>query len=41
VTYQITAFRSTVRGQPAQFNVNFGVGSGALAVARPLVKIAA
>lgn len=28
VTYQITATRSTVRGNPAQFNVNFGVGGG-------------
>jgi hypothetical protein len=28
VTYQITAFRSTLRGTPAQFNVNFGVGGG-------------
>lgn len=26
VTYQVTAVRSTVRGNPAQFNVNFGVG---------------
>lgn len=26
VTYQITAVRSTARGMPAQFNVNFGVG---------------
>ena len=28
VTYEITARRSTVRGMPAQFNVNFGIGSG-------------
>jgi hypothetical protein len=28
VTYQITAIRSTKRGDPAQFNVNFGVGGG-------------
>lgn len=28
VTYQITATRSTTRGNPAQFNVNFGVGGG-------------
>ena len=28
VTYEITARRTTVRGMPAQFNVNFGVGSG-------------
>ncbi len=27
-TYQITAYRSTVRGEPAQFTVNFGVGGG-------------
>lgn len=26
VTYEITAVRSTKRGNPAQFNVNFGVG---------------
>ena len=28
VTYEITAVRSTPRGNPAQFNVNFGVGGG-------------
>lgn len=28
VTYQITAIRSTSRGNPAQFVVNFGVGGG-------------
>lgn len=28
VTYEITAVRSTQRGDPAQFNVNFGVGGG-------------
>jgi hypothetical protein len=28
VTYQITAVRSTRRGNPAQFNVNFGVVGG-------------
>ncbi|HYE62648.1 MAG TPA: hypothetical protein VD997_11690 [Phycisphaerales bacterium] len=28
VTYQITAVRSTRRGNPGQFNVNFGVGGG-------------
>lgn len=28
VTYQITAVRSTVRGNPAQFTVTFGVGGG-------------
>jgi hypothetical protein len=27
-TYQVTAFRSTARGEPAQFTVNFGVGGG-------------
>ncbi len=26
--YQITAYRSTQRGEPAQFTVNFGVGGG-------------
>jgi hypothetical protein len=28
VTYQITAVRSTSRGNPAQFTVNFGTGGG-------------
>lgn len=28
VTYQITAVRSTARGNPAQFSVNFGIGGG-------------
>ena len=28
VTYQITAVRSTARGNPAQFSVNFGGGAG-------------
>ena len=28
VTYQITAVRSTNRGNPAQFIVNFGIGNG-------------
>lgn len=28
VTYQITAVRSTARGNPAQFIVNFGIGGG-------------
>jgi hypothetical protein len=28
VTYQITAVRSTVRGNPAQFTINFGIGGG-------------
>jgi hypothetical protein len=32
VTYQITAVRSTARGNPAQFVVNFGVGGGGFAV---------
>ena len=39
VTYQITAVRSTIRGLPAQFNVNFGVGGDGFAVAT--VKLAA
>lgn len=30
VTYEITAVRSTQRGVPAQFNVNFGVGGPGL-----------
>ncbi len=28
VTYQVTAVRSTSRGNPAQFTVNFGIGGG-------------
>lgn len=28
VTYEIRAVRSTVAGNPAQFNVNFGIGAG-------------
>lgn len=32
VMYQITAVRSTARGNPAQFVVNFGVGGGGLTV---------
>lgn len=28
VTYQVTAVRSTARGNPAQFTVNFGIGGG-------------
>lgn len=28
VTYQVTAVRSTVRGNPALFTVNFGIGGG-------------
>jgi hypothetical protein len=48
VTYQITAVRSTKRGLPGQFNVNFGVaGGGGMFVASvtegtaPVVKMAA
>jgi hypothetical protein len=33
VTYEITAVRSTKRGLPAQFNVNFGVGGDGFAFA--------
>jgi hypothetical protein len=33
VTYQITAVRSTARGNPAQFVVNFGTGGGGLTIA--------
>jgi hypothetical protein len=33
VMYQITAVRSTSRGNPAQFIVNFGMGGGGLTVA--------
>lgn len=33
VTYQVTAVRSTLRGDPSQFNVNFGVGGDGLAFA--------
>jgi hypothetical protein len=33
VTYQITAIRSTKRGLPGQFNVNFGVGGGGMFIA--------
>jgi len=32
VTYQITAVRSTQRGNPAQFTVNFGVGGPGLTI---------
>lgn len=39
VVYQITAVRSTVRGNPAQFNVNFGIGGDGFMVAS--VKLAA
>jgi hypothetical protein len=31
-TYQVTAIRSTTRGNPAQFTVHFGVGGGGLTV---------
>lgn len=33
VTYEITAVRSTKRGLPAQFNVNFGIGGDGAMVA--------
>ncbi|MBM4108026.1 MAG: hypothetical protein FJ255_04340 [Phycisphaerae bacterium] len=33
VTYQITAVRSTSRGSPAQFTVNFGIGGPGLTIA--------
>src|SRR5688572_17274791 len=33
VTYEVTAVRSTARGNPAQFTVNFGTGGGGLAFA--------
>lgn len=33
VTYQITAVRSTQRGNPAQFTVNFGIGGPGLTIA--------
>jgi len=32
-TYQVTAVRSTARGNPAQFTVNFGMGGGGLTIA--------
>jgi hypothetical protein len=47
VTYEITASRSTVRGMPAQFNVNFGVGGDGVMFATvseenaPAMKMAA
>ncbi|HMN39950.1 MAG TPA: hypothetical protein PKE29_03835 [Phycisphaerales bacterium] len=48
LTYQITAIRSTRRGVPAQFNVNFGMGGDGLmvatvteATASPSMKMAA
>jgi hypothetical protein len=33
VVYEITATRSTLRGNPAQFNVNFGIGGGGMFIA--------
>lgn len=42
VTYQIIAVRSTIRGLPAQFNVNFGIGGDGFAtVSVQSVKMAA
>lgn len=43
VTYQITAVRSTLRGLPAQFNVNFGIGGDGFATVTSVqpMKIAA
>lgn len=45
VVYQITGVRSTQRGEPGQFNVNFGIGGDGFAVATvtstPAVKLAA
>ncbi len=32
-TYQVTAVRSTARGNPAQFTVNFGIGGGGMVIA--------
>jgi hypothetical protein len=32
-TYQVTAVRSTARGNPAQFTVNFGIGGPGLTIA--------
>lgn len=32
-TYQVTAVRSTARGNPAQFTVHFGMGGGGLTIA--------
>lgn len=34
VTYELTAVRSTRRGLPAQFNVNFGIGGDGVTFAR-------
>lgn len=39
VVYQITGVRSTTRGLPAQFNVNFGIGGNGVSIAN--VKLAA
>lgn len=33
VTYQVTAIRSTQRGNPGQFTVSFGVGGPGLTIA--------
>jgi hypothetical protein len=41
VTYQVTAVRSTARGNPAQFVVNFGTGGSGEAVATVGPKLAA
>ncbi|MCC6320827.1 MAG: hypothetical protein IT438_05245 [Phycisphaerales bacterium] len=32
VTYEVAAVRSTTRGNPAQFTVNFGTGGGGFAI---------
>jgi hypothetical protein len=44
-TYQVTAVRSTARGNPAQFTVNFGIGGPGLTIASVVesgpVKLAA
>lgn len=42
VTYKITAVRSTARGNPAQFTVNFGVGGQTVTIVEgESLKIAA
>ena len=42
VTYRITATRSTARGNPAQFTVNFGAGGASVtSVVAESVKLAA
>ena len=38
VTYQLTAVRSTKRGLPAQFNVNFGVSSSGATTASVAIE---